>query len=85
MFNKSVIIVIVIVGQIKVKLDQFGSKAHSTLKIAQNEENRLTSVIYETKITQNTISIVLVRGQVMQIYRSNGLKNVKLGGLIMIA
>ena len=34
-----------VVGQIKVKLDQFGSKVHSTLKMVQNEENRLTSVI----------------------------------------
>ena len=36
-----------VVGQIKVKLDQFGSKVHSTLKIVQNEENRLTSVILD--------------------------------------
>ena len=29
-----------VVGQIKVNLDQFGSKAHSTLKMVQNEEKQ---------------------------------------------
>ena len=36
-----------VVGQIKVKLDYFGSRAHSTLKMVQNEENILTSVILD--------------------------------------
>ena len=36
-----------VVGKIKVKLDQFGSKVHSTLTMVQNAENRLTSVILD--------------------------------------
>ena len=50
-----------IIGQIRVKSGQFGSKVHSILKMMQNEENRLTSVILD-KSNGNTISMALVRG-----------------------
>ena len=53
-----------VIGQIRVKSGQFGSKVHSILKMVQNEENRLTSVILD-KSNGNTISMALVRGQVL--------------------
>ena len=72
-----------VIGQIRVKSGQFGSKVHSILKMMQNEENRLTSVILD-KSNGNTISMALVRGQVLaNIYVKWGQK-VNLGGLIMI-
>ena len=53
-----------VIGQIRVKSGQFGSKVHSILKMMQNEENRPTSVILD-KSNGNTISMALVRGQVL--------------------
>ena len=68
--------------QIRVKSDQFGSKVHSILKMMQNEENRLTSVIL--KSNANTISMALVRGQVLSNIEVKWGQKVNLGGLIMI-
>ena len=53
-----------VIGKIRVKSGQSGSKVHSILKMMQNEENRLTSVILD-KSNGNTISMALVRGQVL--------------------
>ena len=71
-----------VTGQIRVKSGQFGSKVHSILKMMQNEENRLTSVIL--KSNGYTIPMALVRGQVLANIEVKWGQKVNLGGLIMI-
>ena len=71
-----------VTGQIRVKSGQFGSKVHSILKMMQNEENRLTSVIL--KSNASTISMALVRDQVLANIEVKWGQKVNLGGLIMI-
>ena len=72
-----------VVGQTKVELDQFGSKVYSTLKIVQNEENRLTSVILDKNNAKYNFYGSCERSSTCKYIYQRG-QRLKLNGMIMI-